>query len=77
MITEAMNTAFYEGRRSKELPFVLNDVVTVIAGARSGASACVIAPQTIEPAASYLIEYADGSSEVRLFRDLRRHDHKA
>ena len=70
MITEALNRAFYEGRRSSELPLVLNDAVTVIVGAKSGASACVIAPQTIQPDASYLIEYEDGSSEVRSIREL-------
>ena len=76
MITEVLNRAFYEGRRSMELPLVLNDAVTVIAGTRSGASACIIAPQTIQPEASYLIEYKDGSSEVRLLRDLKIHDNE-
>jgi len=77
MITEALNRAFYEGRRSSELPLVLNDAVTVIEGAKSGASACVIAPQAIQPDAMYLIEYEDGSSEVRSFRELRKDDHVA
>jgi hypothetical protein len=77
MINEDTNRAFYEGRRTRHLSLVLNDAVTVIAGARSGSIACVIAPQATEPAASYLIEYEDGSSEVRASRDLRRHDNGA
>jgi hypothetical protein len=72
MITEQMRQAFYEGKRSQELPLVINDAVTVIAGNRIGAGASVISPEAAQPDARYLIEYADGTSEVRLLRELQR-----
>jgi hypothetical protein len=77
MITEAMRQAFYEGRRSVELPLVLNDVVTVLAGGRNGAVACVISPEATQPDAKYLVEYEDGSSEIRLLRELRKSEETA
>ncbi len=74
MITEAMRQAFYEGKRSEALPLVVNDMVTVIGGARRGAVASVISPEAPHPEQKYLVEYEDGSSEVRLLRELRRHE---
>lgn len=71
MITEQTRQAFYEGRRSRELPLVINDVVTVIAGRRVGSSAFVISPEAIHPDARYLIEYDDGTSEVRFLHELQ------
>jgi len=74
MITEAMRQAFYEGRRSKEVPLVLNDAVTVLEGAWSGTIAYVISPEGTQPELEYLIEYEDGSSEVRKLHELRYDD---
>ena len=74
MITEAIRQAFYEGRRSKELPLVLNDAVTVLEGVWSGTVAYVISPEGTQPELSYLVEYEDGSSEVRKLHELRYND---
>lgn len=74
MLTEVMRQAFYEGRRSKELPLVLNDAVTILEGAWSGTIAYIISPEDTQPEPSYLIEYEDGSSEVRQARELRYDD---
>ena len=71
MIPEAISQAFYEGRRSKELPLVLNDDVTVLEGARRGTIAYVISLEGMQPELEYLIEYEDGSSEVRKLHELR------
>lgn len=64
MISETTHQAFYDGKRSETLPLVVNDVVTVKEGKKSGAIAWVISIQEEKPEPKYLVEYEDGSDEI-------------
>ena len=64
MINKELIEAFYEGKRSNVLPFVINDGVEITGGENKGKRAAVISPEEIEPEAIYLIELGDGSGDV-------------
>jgi len=71
MIPKAIEQAFCEERRSKELPLVYNDDVIVLEGAWRGTIAYVISIVRMQPEPEYLVEYEDGSSEVRKLHELK------
>ena len=63
MDSSVLNDQFYEGKRSKALPFVINDAVKVLSGVNSGKLAAVISIQYLDTELAYLIEHADGSGD--------------
>jgi len=71
MISDSTQQAFYEGPRSEKFPLIVNDVVTVMIGARSGARAWVIQIEQEHPEPKYLIEYEDGSDATLLLSSLQ------
>lgn len=63
MDISVLNDQFYEGKRSKALPFVINDAVKIVSGANSGKLAAVIAIQYLDTELGYFVEHADGSGD--------------
>ncbi|MFT3781051.1 MAG: hypothetical protein QM790_03480 [Nibricoccus sp.] len=72
MDIDAAREAFYEARRTDELPLAVNDVVTVKEGRKVGARAWTIALEFVTPEPKYLIEYEDGSDEIIALVHLHR-----
>jgi hypothetical protein len=59
----SVSDQFYEGKRSKALPFVINDAVRILSGVNSGKLAAVISIQCLGAELAYLVEHADGSGD--------------
>ena len=55
--------AFYAGRRSGRMPFVVNDSVRVLAGPLEGKHAAVISPEMRDGRLDFLVESGDGSGD--------------
>jgi transcription antitermination factor NusG len=63
-IPDEINDAFFAGKRSHKIKFVINDTVQVIYGKFKGTEAAVISVDSLEPEASYLLERFDGSKDI-------------
>ena len=74
MINKELQKEFYEAKRSKMLPFIINDRVEVQNGPHKGKIAYVISISSIEPELSYLIEFEDGSGDFEISTNLIRLD---
>ncbi|MBC3765692.1 hypothetical protein [Neptunicella marina] len=59
-----MEKEFYEGNRSKTMPFVINDTVEITFGPAEGKLAVVISIDPNELSMSYLVEQGDGSGDL-------------
>jgi len=59
-----MGAQFYEGKRSEDIPFVINDAVEILTGAGKGKKAAVISITPTDDGVSYLVEPGDGSSDL-------------
>ena len=70
-VPKELQDAFYAGLRSTRVPFVVGDVVEVVAGKHLGLRASPICLESVDPDTSFLVEFADGSDAVLLARDLR------
>lgn len=57
---------FYEGNRSEELPFVINDSVEILEGSDKGKTASVISVLNNKTELSYLIEKSDGTGDISM-----------
>jgi hypothetical protein len=57
---------FYEGNRSEELPFVINDSVEILEGSDKGKTASVISILNNKTELSYLIEKSDGTGDISI-----------
>jgi hypothetical protein len=66
--------AFFAGRRSSALPFVLNDTVEVLSGLLAGRGGAVISIVSVEPEMVLLVELGDGSEVQLVAEHLRRDD---
>ena len=62
-MSEPDSDAFYEGRRSDALPFVVNDAVRVLDGPPKGKHAAVISLELKNGRSFYLVEAGDGSGD--------------
>lgn len=72
MNREEIVRAFYEGARSEEVPFIINDSVEIISGSCVGKLAAVISIEPIDSGLSYLVEPGEGSRDlVILAKDLK------
>ena len=57
---------FYEGNRSEDLPFIINDSVEILDGSDKGKIAAVISVLNNKTGLSYLIEKSDGTGDVSI-----------
>ena len=64
IIPKEANDAFYSGRRSNKIKFVINDTVQIIDGDFEGKEAAVISIESIEPEVSFLLETFDGTGDI-------------
>lgn len=71
---EAARQAFYDARRSLDMPFVINDFVTIVAGDARGTTGAVISLESVEPEHQYLVELATGADVLVLGSQLRLAD---
>jgi len=73
-MTSQLLQDFYDGKRSKDLPFVVNDEARILRGvyaSRSGAVVCVDISETMP---RFLIEFGDGTDELVPLDNLERID---
>ena len=63
-VPDAADEAFFAGRRTEEIPFVVNDSVDIVDGPYTGRSGSVISIETIKPEATLLVELADGKDVI-------------
>ena len=61
-----LNDAFYHGRRSGELPFVVDDQVRVTHGVYHGQTGTVAVLDWSGAELRYLVEFGDGTDELLL-----------
>ncbi|MFM1873466.1 MAG: hypothetical protein RL398_2888 [Planctomycetota bacterium] len=73
-IPKELEEAFFAGRRSSALPFVLNDTVEVVSGHLAGRGGAVISIVSVEPEMVLLVELGDGSNVQLVAEHLRRDD---
>ena len=66
-----MEEAFFEGRRSASVPFVINDSVDVVGGPHAGRGGAVIAVLAIEPELEVCVELSDGTDIHLVAKDIR------
>ncbi len=74
-VPESLREDFFAGRRSRKLPFCVNDSVDVVAGEYAGRRAAVISIEGADPDTRYLVEFGDtgrdavlAASELQLAR---------
>ena len=74
-VPESLREDFFAGRRSRKLPFCVNDGVDVVAGEHAGRRAAVISIEGVDPDTRYLVEFGDtggdavvGASELQPVR---------
>lgn len=71
-VPKQIHAQFYEGTRTLELPFVLNDSVDIITGPNRGFRGAVISVEAVDPQLVLLVELSTGldvvipASELRL-----------
>lgn len=63
MSTQIME-AFFEGKRSAELPFVLDDTAKILRGALAGRSGAVVLVDTSKEMLQFLVDFGDGTDEL-------------
>lgn len=64
-IPDHIQDAFYAGKRSESVKFVINDAVEMTTGEHAGKLCAVISIQRLEPEVVYLVEHGkDGSSII-------------
>ena len=64
IIPKKVNDAFFAGKRSDKIKFVINDTVHVTKGEFEGIEAAVISIDSLEPEVTYLLERFDGSKDI-------------
>jgi len=64
VLREPLDNEFFEGKRSAELPFVINDEVRVISGIHAGRTGWVVALVRSSESAQYQVEFGDGTDEL-------------
>lgn len=66
MISNKINDAFFAGKRSSKVKFVINDTVHVTKGEFEGIEAAVISIASLEPEVTYLLERLDGAGDINV-----------
>lgn len=61
-----VSEAFYAGKRSAELPFVLNDVVAVKEGEKKGQLGWIVSLLEVAPEPRYTVELCSGQGDLWL-----------
>ena len=69
-----LSDAFYDGQRSKDLPFIVNDSVVVIAGPNRGRQGAAITLDCATAELSILVEFGDGTDELIPVSNLELHE---
>ncbi len=64
IIPNEMNDAFFAGKRSSKVKFVINDTVHVTKGEFEGIEAAVISIVSLEPKVTYLLERFDRTGDI-------------
>jgi hypothetical protein len=64
IIPNAINDAFYAGKRSEQILYIINDTVLVIEGSHEGSECAVISVEKIDPEVFYLVENLDGTGDM-------------
>ncbi len=67
----------YNGRRSKALPFVVNDEARALRGAYASRSGAVVCIDISKAMPKFLIEFGDGTDELVPLDNLERSDDRA
>ena len=65
---------FYDGRRSKDLPFVVNDEARILRGVYASRSGAVVSIDISESMPKFLIEFGDGTDELVPLDNLEKID---
>jgi hypothetical protein len=65
---------FYDGRRSKDVPFVVNDEAKILRGAYASRSGAVVSIDISAAIPKFLIEFGDGTDELVPLDNLERID---
>lgn len=74
-VPEPIDEAFYAGRRTEEVPFVINDCVRIVEGPLSGKRGAVLSVESIRPEATVRVELGeDGTDVIVPVRSLRHHE---
>ena len=63
-VPKASDEAFYSGRRSKQVPFAVNDTVEITGGPHVGRSGVVISIESFEPEVTFLVELGAEGADV-------------
>jgi hypothetical protein len=73
-MNEKLIEDFYAGRRSKDLPFVLNDTAKILRGVYASRSGDVVCIDISETTPKFLIEFGDGTDELVPLDNLEKVD---
>jgi hypothetical protein len=65
---------FYDGKRSKDVPFVLNDTAKILRGVYVSRSGAVVSIDISEAMPKFLIEFGDGTDELVPLDNLEKID---
>jgi len=71
-MNEQLIQDFYDGKRSKDLPFVLNDTAKILRGVYASRSGAVVSIDISEAIPKFLIEFGDGTDELVPLDNLER-----
>ena len=63
-IPTKINDAFFTGKRSEKIKFVINDSVVIKSGGNKGKECAVISITQIETEVHYLVESLDGTGDI-------------
>jgi transcription antitermination factor NusG len=63
MSTQIME-AFFAGKRSAELPLVVNDTAKILRGDYAGRSGAVVLVDSSKEMLQFLVEFGDGTDEL-------------
>ncbi len=63
-VPRAIEEAFFARRRSRSVPFVLNDGVDIIGGDHAGRSGSVLSIVSVQPTLVFLVETGDSGEDV-------------
>jgi hypothetical protein len=70
MNSKSLNEAFFAGVRSASMPYCVNDLVEVVAGAHSGVRGWTVLIDIRGVVVRFLVEFVDGTDELFLASDL-------
>ena len=73
-MTSQLIQNFYDGKRSKDLPFVVNDEARILHGVYASRSGAVVCVDISEAMPRFLIEFGDGTDELVTLDNLGRTD---